>query len=43
MFKKGMTGTAIAQKMNLSISQTYRIINITQLKKAAKKKAKGKK
>ena len=43
LFKKGLTGTAIAEKMKLSVSQTYRIINITQLKKAAKKKAKAKK
>ncbi|MCU0609988.1 MAG: hypothetical protein MUF22_09510 [Chitinispirillaceae bacterium] len=37
-YKKGMTGTAIAKKFDISISQTYRIINEGTGKKVAKKK-----
>jgi DNA invertase Pin-like site-specific DNA recombinase len=39
-YKTGASGTALAKKFDLSISQTYRIINES---KAAKKKAKKKK
>ena len=42
-YKKGASGTALAKKFDLSISQTYRIINETKSKKKAKKKAKKKK
>jgi hypothetical protein len=44
-YKKGSSGTALAKKFKLSISQTYRIINETKkdkkkaVKKAPKKKA----
>ncbi len=40
-YKTGASGTAIAKKFNLSISQTYRVIN--ELKKPVKKAAKKKK
>jgi len=39
-YKSGVSGTALAKKFDLSISQTYRIINET---KAGKKKGKNKK
>jgi DNA invertase Pin-like site-specific DNA recombinase len=38
LFNKGIFGTEIAKKTGLSVSQTYRIINITGKKKPAKKK-----
>ena len=38
MYKAGKSGTAIAEKFDLSVSQTYRIINAVGKKKAAKKK-----
>ena len=37
-FKTGLSGTAVAKKFKLSISQTYRVIN--EGKKTTKKKAK---
>jgi DNA invertase Pin-like site-specific DNA recombinase len=40
LYKKGVSGTAIAEKMDLSVSQTYRIINGPAKKKATKKKKK---
>ena len=41
LFKKGTSGTAIAKKFNLSISQTYRVIKeMGGLKKKAVKKGK---
>jgi DNA invertase Pin-like site-specific DNA recombinase len=40
-YEGGASGTALAKKFKLSVSQTYRIINET--KKAAKKNAKKKK
>ena len=45
-YKSGTSGTAIAKKFGLSISQTYRVINAgkkAKPKKAAKKKALKKK
>jgi DNA invertase Pin-like site-specific DNA recombinase len=41
MYDKGMSGTAIAKKFGLSISQTYRVINDAG-RIAAKKKKKRK-
>jgi DNA invertase Pin-like site-specific DNA recombinase len=38
LYGKGLSGTSIAKKLELSISQTYRIINKTAKKKSAKKK-----
>ena len=38
LYKKGTTGTAIAKKMGLSVSQTYRIINTTGKKKGSRKR-----
>jgi DNA invertase Pin-like site-specific DNA recombinase len=38
MFKKGMTGTEIAKKVDLSVSQTYRLITHTSGKKTARKR-----
>jgi len=38
LYKKGISGTAIAKKMGLSISQTYRVINIVGKKVPSKKK-----
>ncbi|MBD3343528.1 MAG: helix-turn-helix domain-containing protein [Chitinivibrionales bacterium] len=40
MYKAGKSGTAIAKKFKLSVSQTYRIINESKKKKPAKKKTK---
>jgi DNA invertase Pin-like site-specific DNA recombinase len=40
-YKSGASGTAVAKKFGLSISQTYRVINET--KKSAKKTAKKRK
>jgi predicted DNA-binding protein YlxM (UPF0122 family) len=40
LYKKGLTGTEIAKKLDLSISQTYRMIKITEKKTPAKKKKK---
>lgn len=37
-YKRGTSGTDIAKKVGLSISQTYRVINTTEKKKPAKKK-----
>jgi DNA invertase Pin-like site-specific DNA recombinase len=37
-YKGGSSGTALAKKFDLSISQTYRIINEVKGKKPAKKK-----
>jgi DNA invertase Pin-like site-specific DNA recombinase len=37
LYRKGKTGTAIAKKMGLSVSQTYRIINTTVRKKGKKR------
>lgn len=45
-YKKGASGTALAKKFKLSISQTYRIINESKkakAKKSSKKKAAKKK
>jgi DNA invertase Pin-like site-specific DNA recombinase len=36
LYKKGTSGTAIAKKTGLSVSQTYRIINITLSKRRKK-------
>lgn len=41
MYKDGKSGTSIAKKFGLSVSQTYRVINDAQ--KAAAKKTKKKK
>ena len=41
MYKAGKSGTAIASKFDLSVSQTYRIIN--EVKKSKKKSKKKKK
>ncbi|NLD98578.1 MAG: hypothetical protein GX640_01775 [Fibrobacter sp.] len=41
LYEDGTSGTALAKKFKLSISQTYRIIN--EAKKAAKKSARKKK
>ena len=41
LYKKGMSGTAIAEKVGLSVSRTYKIITPTEKKSPAKKK-KGK-
>jgi DNA invertase Pin-like site-specific DNA recombinase len=38
LYKKGTTGTSIAKKMSLSVSQTYRIINTSMKKKGSKKR-----
>jgi DNA invertase Pin-like site-specific DNA recombinase len=38
LYKKGSSGTALAKKLGLSVSQTYRIINASEKKKVAKKK-----
>ena len=38
MYKGGTSGTAIAKKFDLSISQTYRVINEGGKKKSRKKK-----
>ena len=38
LYKKGTSGIDIAKKMGLSVSQTYRVITITEKKKSAKKK-----
>jgi Mor family transcriptional regulator len=38
MHKKGISTTKIANKMNLSVSQTYRVIRTVEKKKTAKKK-----
>ena len=39
MYKSGKSGTAIAEKFDLSVSQTYRIINdLGKSKKSSKKK-----
>ncbi|MBN1128888.1 MAG: hypothetical protein JXA71_07880 [Chitinispirillaceae bacterium] len=43
LYKKGMSGTAIAKKMDLSISQTYRVITNATGKKKPARKAAGKK
>ena len=40
MYQSGTSGTALAKKFNLSVSQTYRVINES---KAGKKKAKKRK
>jgi DNA-directed RNA polymerase specialized sigma subunit len=40
LYKKGLTGTEIAKKLDLSISQTYRMINLAEKKTPAKKKKK---
>jgi DNA invertase Pin-like site-specific DNA recombinase len=40
-YKTGSSGTALAKKFDLSVSQTYRVIN--EVKKAAKKAAKKRK
>lgn len=42
-YKSGTSGTVIAKKFKLSISQTYRIINEGKKKKAKKKVVKKKK
>jgi DNA invertase Pin-like site-specific DNA recombinase len=36
LYKKGTSGTALAKKLGLSVSQTYRIINTAGKKKAKK-------
>jgi hypothetical protein len=38
MYKKGMTGTEIAKKFDLSASQTYRLIMLASGKKTSKKR-----
>jgi len=38
LYNKGVSGIKIAEKMELSVSQTYRIINDSEKKKPAKKK-----
>ena len=38
LYKKGISGTDIAKKMGLSVSQTYRVINTADKKKPSKKK-----
>ena len=38
LYKKGTTGTVIAKKMGLSVSQTYRIINTAGKKKGSKRR-----
>jgi len=43
MYKKGATGMIIAKKFNLSVSQTYRIIENAKAKKPAKPAKKRKK
>ena len=40
LYKKGLTGTEIAKKLDLSISQTYRMINLAEKKTPTKKKKK---
>jgi len=40
LYKKGVSGTDISEKMGLSVSQTYRVINTVDKKKSAKKKKK---
>jgi hypothetical protein len=40
LYKKGLSGTAVAEKLGLSISQAYRIIKGTEGKKKAAKKRK---
>jgi DNA invertase Pin-like site-specific DNA recombinase len=40
LYTKGVSGTDIAEKMDLSVSQTYRVINTAEKKKPAKKKKK---
>ena len=42
-YKSGASGTAIAKKFGLSISQAYRIINAGKKKKVTKKKVAKKK
>jgi DNA invertase Pin-like site-specific DNA recombinase len=37
-YKKGASGTACAKKFDLSVSQTYRILNVAGKGKAKKKK-----
>jgi len=43
LYNSGKTGTEIAEKMEISISQAYRIITLAGGKKADKKKASKKK
>jgi transposase len=43
LYKKGTSGTDIAKKFDLSVSQTYRIINDAGAGKKVEKKAKKKK
>jgi plasmid maintenance system antidote protein VapI len=38
LYKKGTPGTALAKKIGLSVSHTYRIINIAGKKKLSKKR-----
>jgi DNA-binding NarL/FixJ family response regulator len=38
LYKKGTSGTAIAKKLGLSVSQAYRIINTAGKKKVSKKR-----
>jgi len=38
LYRKGTTGTVIAKKMGLSVSQTYRIINTAGKKKGSRKR-----
>ena len=38
LYKKGTTGTSIAKKMGLSVSQTYRIINTSGKRKGSRKR-----
>lgn len=37
LYKKGTSGTSIAKKLGLSVSQAYRIINTTGKKKSKKR------
>jgi DNA invertase Pin-like site-specific DNA recombinase len=41
LYKKGVSGTVIAEKVGLSVSRTYKIINPAAQKALAKKKKKG--
>ena len=38
LYKKGKSGTSLAQKFGLSVSQTYRIINTTGKRSSKKRK-----